>query len=102
MPAILPDHRADCLTQPRSDSKRLCARNWCCALEEFWDAGEINVATTQDHDDAIARDHGNVPKEEGGESGGAGGLHHLLEALHREPQPAEDLFVGEGDEAIKE
>ena len=43
-----------------------------------------------------------MPEEEGGESGGAGGLHHLLKALHGESQPAEDLFVGEGDEAIKE
>jgi hypothetical protein len=43
-----------------------------------------------------------VPEEESGESGGAGGLHHLLEALHGESQATEDLFVGEGDKAIKE
>jgi hypothetical protein len=43
-----------------------------------------------------------VPEEESGESGGAGGLHHLLEALHGESQATEDLFVGEGYETIEE
>ena len=102
MPAILPDHRADCLARLRRNAERLCARDRCCALEEFWDAGEINVATAQDHDHSVARDHGNMPKEEGGKSSGASGLHDLLEALHGESQATKDLFVGEGDEAIKE
>jgi hypothetical protein len=80
----------------------LCARDGCGAFQEFWDAGEIDVSAAQDDDHPVAWNYGNVPEEEGGESGGAGGLHHLLKALHGESQPAEDLFVGEGDEAIKE
>jgi hypothetical protein len=90
------------LAQSRGGAERLRAGDGCGALEELRDAREVDVAATKDHDDAITRDHGDVPEEECGECGGASGLHHLLEALHREPQPAEDLFVGEGDEAIKE
>jgi hypothetical protein len=79
-------------------------RAWdgCSALQELWDAREVDIAAAKDHDDSVARDHGDVPEEECGECGGTGGLHHLLEALHGKPQATEDLFVREGDEAIQQ
>ena len=100
MSAILPDHCADCLAQSRGNAEELRARDGCGAFEEFWDAGEVDVPAAQDDDHSVARDHRDVPKEERGKCGSAGGLHYLLEALHRKFKAAKDLFVGEGDEAI--
>jgi hypothetical protein len=79
-------------------------RAWdgCSALQELWDAREVDIATTKDHDDSVARDHGDVAEEEGGECGGASWLNYLLEALHGKSQATEDLFVREGDEAIQQ
>jgi hypothetical protein len=72
------------------------------AFEELGDAGEVDVAAAQDDDHPVTWNYGNVPEEESSECGGAGGLYHLLETLHRKFKAAKDLFVGKGDEAIKE
>jgi hypothetical protein len=80
---------------------RLGARDGRGSLKEFGDAGKVDVATTQDHDHAIARDHGDMSEEQRGKGGGARRLNHLFQSLHRKSQTTEDLLVGQGDEPIK-
>jgi len=102
MPVILPDQCADCLAQSRARAVGLRARDGRGAFQEFGDAREVDVAAAQDDDHPVAWNYGNVPEEESSECGRAGGLYHLLQPLRGESQATKNLFVGEGDEAIKE